>query len=95
VSMWIRKEIQALLWKNYTSLKWRQSHCGVTLPENADTSVDRIKAFLRTQLPLSAEMAINRQTFGGEMSVQSRSLTAVRLHRSNFDVVLRKLIPKM
>jgi hypothetical protein len=64
--MWIRKEIQALLWKNYTSLKWCQSHCEVTLPENADTSVDRIKAFLRTQLPLSAEMAINRHTFGGE-----------------------------
>jgi len=26
VSMWIRKEIQAVLWKNYTPLKLLQSH---------------------------------------------------------------------
>ncbi len=62
--MWIRKEIQAVLWENYTPLKWRQSHCEVTLLKNAGTSVDRIERFYARNLPLSKEMAINLQSFG-------------------------------
>ena len=53
-----------MLWENYTPLKWRQSHCEVTLLKNAGTSVDRIERFYARNLPLSKEMAINLQSFG-------------------------------
>ena len=37
----------------------------VTLGKNADTSVEQIERFYARNLPLSKEMAINLQSFGG------------------------------
>jgi hypothetical protein len=65
VSIWIRKEIQAVLWKNYTPLKWSRSHSEITLLRNAGTSVEQIERFCARNLPWSKEMAINLQSFGG------------------------------
>ena len=75
--MWIRKEIQAVLWKNYTPLKLPQSivtprsvclsHGKVdifNLAKNAGTSVDQIERLYARDLPLPREMAINLQIFG-------------------------------
>jgi hypothetical protein len=62
--MWIRKEIQAVLWKNDTPLKWRQSTARSHSRKMPGTSVDQI-ALLSRNLPLFKEMAINLQSFGG------------------------------
>ena len=64
MSMRIRKEIQAVLWKDHTSLKVRSNI--FNLAKNAETSVDQIERFYARNLPLSKEMAINLQSFGSE-----------------------------
>jgi hypothetical protein len=75
--MWVRKEIQAVLWKNYTPLKLLQSIvtqrsvCGgqvnnFNLAKNTGTSVDQIERFDARNLPPSRGMAINLQSFGGD-----------------------------